>query len=99
MVIAALARLTPRPGAGQELLERLQDVAKDVRTEPGNLLTAVLRDPDRPDDVVMLEVFRDQEAVEAHRVARHSVEKGPPVHALLAFPMQTKKFDAIDWPE
>lgn len=91
-----LVKLTPREGAEDELLRRVLDVASDVRSEPGNLVTLVMRDPANPRDLFMLELFRDQAAVEAHRRATHTLEKGPLVHALLAVPMQTQHFELID---
>ena len=96
MPLAALCRLTPRPGEEAELLTRLLDVAVDVRTEPGNLVTLVLRDPEQPGDVLMFEVFLDQAAIVAHREAQHSIDKGPAVHALLDTPMRVQRFETIE---
>ncbi len=93
MPLAALCRLTPKPGAEEELLTRLLDVAKDVRTEPGNLVTYVLRDPEQPGDVLMFEIFEDMDAILAHREAQHSIDKGPAVHAILNGPMQVQRFE------
>lgn len=96
MAIGGLVRLIPRPGAEAELLERALEVAGDVSTEPGNVVALVLRDPASPDDVFMLELFRDEAAVEAHRVAKHTLEKGPAVHALLATPMEIQRFETLN---
>lgn len=92
MPIGGLVRLIPKPGAEQELLAKAHEVVADVRGEPGNMIALVLHDPSAPGDVFMFELFKDQAAIEAHRVARHSVEKGPLVHALLATPMQIQHF-------
>lgn len=93
MAKGGFVRLVPKAGAEAELLERALDVAEDVRTEPGNLLTLVLQDPDRPGEVFMLELFEDEAAVEAHRVAKHTVEKGPKVHAILETPMEIQHIE------
>jgi quinol monooxygenase YgiN len=95
MPTGGLVRLIPKPGAEAELLARALDVAADVRDEPGNVIALVLRDPARPDDVLMFELFADQQAVEAHRAARHSLEKGPRVHALLETPMEIQRLETI----
>lgn len=95
MSIGGLVRLIPKPGAEAELLERALDVARDVAGEPGNVLALVLRDPASPGDVFMLELFQDEAAIEAHRAAPHTVEKGAAVHGLLAMPMIVQKFEAI----
>jgi quinol monooxygenase YgiN len=88
--------LIPKPGAEAELLERALDVANDVSDEPGNVLALVLRDPASPDDVFMLELFQDEAAIEAHRIAKHTVGKGPAVHALLAAPMAIQRFETLE---
>ena len=90
MAVGGFVRLIPKPGKEEELLERLLDVAKDVRTEPGNLVTYVLRDRENPRDVLMFELFTDEAAIQAHRDAEHSLIKGPHVHAILAEPMQVQ---------
>src|SRR5262245_41664178 len=95
MPIGGFVRLIPKPGAEEELLTRALEVAEDVRSEPGNLLTLVFRDTEVSGDVFMLELFTDQAAVEAHRVARHTVEKGPAVHALLRTPMEVRRLETI----
>lgn len=97
MAIGALVTLVPKPGAEQELLERVKDVACDVRGEPGNLLTILLRDPEHAGTVLMFEIYRDQAAIDAHRSAPHTIEKGPAVHGILAEPMHARWFDVIDW--
>ncbi|MCB2077342.1 MAG: antibiotic biosynthesis monooxygenase [Novosphingobium sp.] len=96
MAIGGFVRLIPKAGAEDELLERALDVVKDVRTEPGNVLSMVFRDPKAPRDVFMLELFRDDAAVEAHRVATHSVEKGPHIHAILETPMEVQWVETMD---
>lgn len=98
MAVGGFVRLIPRAGAEDELRERALDVAKDVRTEPGNLFTAVFSDPDNPGELLMLEIFTDQDAIDAHRVASHTVDKGQFVHALLETPMKVTRVETLDWP-
>lgn len=96
MAIGGFVRLKPKPGAEDELLERLLDVAEDVRSEPGNLLTLVFRDPADPRDVFMLELFEDEAAIEAHRVAEHTKRKAAAVHAILEEPMTVQRLETLD---
>lgn len=90
MAIGGFVRLIPKAGKEDELLERLLDVAEDVRTEPGNLVTYVLRDKENRRDVLMFELFTDEAAIDAHREAEHSRGKGPAIHAILETPMQVQ---------
>lgn len=96
MAIGGFVRLSPKPGAEAELLMRAVDMVGDIRTEPGNVLALLFRDPEQSGDVFMLEMFKDQAAIEAHRVASHSVVKGPAVHALLQSPMEIRRLEIIE---
>lgn len=96
MAVGGFVRLIPKPGKEDELLQRLLDVAEDVRTEPGNLVTYVLRDRDNRRDVLMFELFTDDAAIQAHREAEHSLVKGPHVRAILAEPMQAQRIETTD---
>jgi quinol monooxygenase YgiN len=98
MAIGAFVTLTPKPGAEAELLERTVDVIADVRREPGNVMSVTLRDPARPGKIFLFEIYKDQEAIAAHKIAAHSIEKGPAVHALFGEPLHTRWFETIDWP-
>lgn len=99
MPIAALVTMTPTPGKEDEMLALLTEVIADVRTEPGNLLAMVLRDARQPDKIFEFAVYKDQDAIEAHRRAEHSVTKGPLVGALQSEPWHAQFFEPIDWPE
>jgi quinol monooxygenase YgiN len=96
--IAALVTMTPRPGCEDELLAGLTEVVADVRTEPGNLMVLLLRDPDQPDKIFEFTIFQDQAAIEAHRKAEHSLTKGPLLSALQSEPWHTRFFETLDWP-
>lgn len=98
MPIGALVTMKPRPGQQEELLERLVDILRDVRTEPGNLQAVVLKDPAQPGLVLEFAVYRDQAAIEAHRVAAHSLAKGPAITALLEGAYEARYFEVLDWP-
>jgi quinol monooxygenase YgiN len=65
MAIGALVTLRPKPGAAAELLEKTVEVIADVRTEPGNLMSVTLRDPDQPEKIFLFEIYRDQDAIAA----------------------------------
>lgn len=99
MPIAAFVTMTAKPGSVDELPARLTDVIADVRSEPGNLLAVLVRDPADAAKVFEFAIYRDQAAIEAHRVARHSLEKGPLVRELFAEPMAPTYFQTVDWPD
>lgn len=96
MAIGGFVRLIPQLGKESELLARALDVAEDVRSEPGNLATYVLRDRDNGRDVLMFELFTDEAAIAAHREAEHSKIKGPAIRALLESPMQVQWIESAE---
>ena len=73
MPIAAFVKMTAKPGQGDELEKRLAHVLEDVRTEPGNLLAVTIRDPEQPDAVFEFAIYRDHDAILAHRAAEPGV--------------------------
>mgnify|MGYP003575707175 FL=1 len=99
MAVAAFVRFTPKPGMADELASRLADALVSVRTEPGNQLAVVLRDPKDPEAVFEFAIYRDWDAVEAHRAAAHSAEKGPWVQETFGAPMQPHYLETADWPD
>lgn len=65
------ASLTAHPGKAEELRHLLLGMAPHCRAEPGNLRWDVWRDTALPDRYVLDELYRDAEAVEAHRRTEH----------------------------
>jgi quinol monooxygenase YgiN len=99
VAIAALVTLTPKEGKRQELEDSLSEVLKEVRTEPGNILAMVLRDPTQPDKVFEFAVFRDQKAIEDHWAAEHSVRAEPKIGALMQNKHEPHRYEVVGWPE
>ncbi len=98
MPIAALLKMKAKPGAEDELFERFVDAMRYVRTEPGNLFAVVLRDPDDPSTLYEFAIYRDQQAIEDHRAAPHSLRNGPPIQALAAEPFTARFWETVDFP-
>ncbi|MGV4797329.1 antibiotic biosynthesis monooxygenase [Rhizobium sp. F40D2] len=65
------ASLTALPGKAEELRGLLLDMAPHCRAEPGNLRWDVWRDTAMPERYVLDELYRDVEAVDAHRQTPH----------------------------
>jgi quinol monooxygenase YgiN len=98
MPIAALVTMNPKPGRRDELERRLSEALAMVRTEPGNLVAMVLRDPSQPDKVFEFAVFRDEAAIEEHWKAEHSVRMTPIINDLQTEPFVSRRFATVDWP-
>ncbi|MGX9347254.1 putative quinol monooxygenase [Microbacterium sp. KNMS] len=81
------AEFTARPGSEDEVMRLIGDYAECVRDEPGNIVFDVYRRADSLADFFVFEVYRDQEAFDAHlradagttfnaRLADHIVGEG-----------------------
>ena len=65
------AILTSQPGRTEELKALLLDMAPQCRAEPGNLRWDVWEDQSQPGRYVLDELYRDDNAVAAHRETSH----------------------------
>ena len=71
-MIALLVTIRIQPPHREAFMEAmLDDASHSVRDEPGCLRFDVLEDVDDPNRIFLYEVYRDEEALEAHRRAPH----------------------------
>lgn len=66
MGTALLAEFTVTPGAEARMAEMVTELAGRVREEPGNLIFAVYTKAENPRAYWIYEVYRDDEAFQAH---------------------------------
>lgn len=82
---AIVAYLTAKPGKEAEFAEKMKAQAKRcLANEPGCLQFDVAQDPKEPTRFVMLELYRDDAAVQAHQDSQHFKDFRPVVGELLA---------------
>lgn len=82
--IGVVGRLTAKAGKEEELAEILRQLSPLIRAhEPGMILHAIFRSPAKPREFVIVEVFRDQAAVDAHSKTDHFATVRPRVAALI----------------
>jgi autoinducer 2-degrading protein len=84
------------------LPERVEDFLTATRTnaaasltEPGVLRFDVLRDQADPAHVILVEVYRDEEAARAHKDTPHYTSWRDAVADLMAVPRESARFDAV----
>jgi quinol monooxygenase YgiN len=65
--IVVTATLKAKPGKGDELAEVLGGLVDAVADEDGTEQFVIHRSSDEPDTVFFYEVYRDQDALDAHR--------------------------------
>ena len=76
--------------------------ARASRQEPGVVRFDVLRDRDDASHVVLVEIYRDDEAAAAHKAAAHYTEWRDAVAPMMARPRLSTRFvnvspDDADW--
>ena len=67
MAVRLIITIDAAPGKGAELAEALKGRCEDVASEPGCLQFEAFRSAIDPDKLVLLELWEDEAALEAHR--------------------------------
>ena len=82
---AILAYLTAKSGKEAEFQEKMTAQAKRcLANEAGCLQFDVVQDPKNPTRFVMLEVYKDDAAIQAHQDSQHFKDFRPVVNELVA---------------
>ena len=84
--IIIFTRLTAASGKRAALRDALDELAVSTRSEPGNEMFVVHEARDEPDVLLGYEVFRDEEAVTAHRATDAVAQARMRLDDLLAEP-------------
>ena len=82
---AIIAYLTAKPGKEAEFKEKMTAQAKRcLANEAGCLQFDVVQDPKSPTRFVMLEIYKDDAAIQAHQDSQHFKDFRPVVGDLIA---------------
>ena len=82
---AIIAYLTAKPGMEDKFKQEMTAQAKRcLANEPGCLQFDVVQDPKEPTRFVMLEVYKDSDAIKAHQESQHFKDFRPVVGDLVA---------------
>jgi quinol monooxygenase YgiN len=84
--VVIFTRLTAAPGKRAALRDALDQLAVSTRAEPGNDVFVVHEARDEPDVMLGYEVFRDDEALTAHRATDAVAQARERLDDLLAEP-------------
>ncbi|KHL53310.1 MULTISPECIES: putative quinol monooxygenase [Xanthomonas] len=95
-MISMMVRLTVKPASGAAFESAFAAQAAAVRTnEPGNHLYALFRSRVRPDSYMLVEIYEDDAALDAHRDAPHMAAHRPLTAAFIAAAPDIEAFDVI----
>lgn len=85
MAIGVIATLKVQPGKDEELKAVFRDLATQVRAnEPGNRLYQLCKPRKDADSYIVMEMYDDQAAIEAHGKSDHFRAAGAKIGACLA---------------
>ena len=96
MAIGVIATLKVQPGKGADLEAVFRDLAAKVRAnEPGNRLYQLCTHRKEADTYVVMEIYDDQAAIEAHGKSDHFRAAGTAIGACLAGRPDILYLDAV----
>ena len=95
-MIAVIATLRVKDGKTQEFESLFGQLATQVRAnESGNVAYQLCRSRTEADTYKVLEIYRDEEALEAHRASDHFRSAGPGLGIVLAGRPELELLDAV----
>ena len=95
-MIGAIAILRTKEGTGADFEAVFAKLAAAVRAnEPGNLVYQLCRSRTEPGVYKVLEVYKDDEAVAAHRASPHFKELGAALGPFMTGRAEVEQLDAI----
>jgi quinol monooxygenase YgiN len=96
MAIGLIVRVRVAEGKGAEFEAAFAEQAKGVRAdEPGNKLYQLVRSREDPRAYVVLELYDDEAALDAHRGAPHMAAGRPRIAPLLSDRTVVEIYDAL----
>ena len=96
MAIGVIATLTVQDGKNQEFETVFKDLAAQVRAnEPGNKLYQVFKSRKDANTYIVMEIYQDQAALEAHGKSDHFRAAGPKIGPTMGGRPDVQYFDAV----
>jgi quinol monooxygenase YgiN len=96
MAIGVIATLKVQDGKGAELEEVFRTLSEQVRAgEPGNIFYRLCKSRSDANTYVVMELYADQAAIEAHGASEHFKAAGPKIGPCLAGRPEIQYLDAV----
>jgi quinol monooxygenase YgiN len=73
-MIAVIAKIKAKEGKAEEIIQLFRDIVPKVRQEEGTLYYTLNREPAKPDVLVVMERYRDRDALKVHSKTPHFLE-------------------------
>lgn len=95
-MLVVLVTVQVKPEYLEDFLAATVVNATNSRAEPGILRFDVLQDQSVPENVTLVEVYRDVAATVAHKETAHYERWRDTVADMMAVPRSSQKFDVVD---
>jgi len=96
MAIGIVATLKVQPGKGSEFEGVFKELAEKVRAnEPGNKLYRIFKSRKDADTYIVMEIYEDQAALDAHGKSDHFRAAGPKLAPVLGGRPDVQYFDSV----
>ena len=96
MTIGVIATLKVAEGKGGDLEAAFRELIAQVKAkEPGNKMYSLFKSKSEANTYVVMEVYDDQAAVDAHNSSPHFMAALPKIGATMAGPPDLKFFDSV----
>ena len=95
-MIGVIATIRTKDGTGAEFEKAFAPLSAAVRAnEPGNLVYQLTRSRTEPGVYKVLEVYKDDDAIAAHRASTHFKELGAALGPFMAGRAEVEMLDAV----
>lgn len=95
-MIGVIATLRTKPDKADDFERTFARLAEQVRAnESGNIAYQLCRSRTEPNTYKVLEIYRDQQALETHRASEHFKAAGPALGAVLDGRPDVELLDAV----
>lgn len=95
-MISVVAKLTVQEGKVEETITAFKALLPDVAGEPGTLLYSLNRNPKDPNTIVVIERYKDKDALTAHSATPHFKAFSQKLGAVLAAKPEITVLEEID---
>ena len=94
-MISLFVKIPLKPGKAAEFTQAFKEIAVDVAKEEGNFLYSLSFAKDAPDTAIIMERYKDQDALTAHSKSDHYKAFGPKIAGLVAGAPEIKVMDEV----
>jgi len=94
-MIAVIAKIKAKEGKAEEIVQLFKEIIPQVRQEEGTLFYTLNRDPSNPNLLVVIERYRDRDALKVHSKTPYFLEMSRKMGPFLEGGLELSVLDEI----